>query len=230
MAPIETTGASTFETLRQAVLRMDILNRPNELLDILATMPLIGASVVMVVGVLCVLNGYRWHKWVIMVLAFMCGLGLGHLLSTQIGKSAIVAVALGLLCAIIATPMLKVAVAIFGGLTGAFIGANAWTAIQVSPGGLQWAGALMGFILLALLSLILFRLVIVLFTSVGGAAMVVFGGITLLMQVPAWEPAVRSSLGDNQLLLPLLLIVAAVGGFVIQESRVREETAPGHKG
>jgi hypothetical protein len=208
---------------------MDILNRPNELLDILSSMPLIGASVVVVVGVLCVLNGYRWHKWVIMVLAFMCGLGLGHLLSTQIGKSAIVAVALGLLCAIIATPMLKVAVAIFGGLTGAFIGANAWTAIQVSPAGMQWAGALMGFILLALLSLILFRLVIVLFTSVGGAAMVVFGGITLLMQVPAWEPAVRSSLGDNQLLLPLLLIVAAVGGFVIQESRVREETAPSRK-
>lgn len=223
---LATTDASTYETLRHAILRMDILNRPNELLDILATMPLIGASVIVVVGVLCVLNGYRWHKWVIMVLAFMCGLGLGHLLSTQIGKSAIVAIALGLLCAIVATPMLKVAVAIFGGLTGAFIGANAWTAIQVSPADMQWAGALMGFIMLALLSLILFRLVIVLFTSVGGAAMIVFGSITLLMQVPAWEPAVRASLSSNQLLLPLLLVVAAVGGFVVQESRVREQNTP----
>lgn len=218
-----TSDLSTYQTLRQAFLRMDVLHRPDELLDTLSSMPLIGASVVVVVGILCVLNGYRWHRWVIMVLAFMCGLGIGQLLSTQIGKSAIVAVALGLLFAIIATPMLKVAVAIFGGLTGAFIGANAWTAIQVSAADMQWAGALMGFILLALLSLILFRLVIVLFTSVGGAAMVLFGSITLLMHVPSWEPAVRASFTNNQLLLPLLLVVAAVGGFVVQQSRVREE-------
>jgi MFS family permease len=217
-----TTGS---EAIRQAILKMDILNRPDELLDILGTMPLIAASMILIVGVLCVLNGYRWHKWVIMVLAFLCGLGLGQVLSAQIGKSAVIAVALGLLFAIIATPMLKVAVAIFGGLTGAFIGANTWTAIQVGPEGMQWAGALMGFILLALLSLVLFRLVIVLFTSIGGAAMVVFGAITLLMHVPAWEPAVRDSLAGNQLLLPLLLALAAVSGFVIQESRVREENS-----
>ncbi len=217
---------SSAPAIRDAILRMDILNRPNELMDILSSMPLIGASVIVVVGALCVLNGYRWHKWVIMVLAFMCGLGLGHLLSAHVGKSAIVAIALGLLCAIVATPMLKVAVAIFGGLTGAFIGANTWTAIQVSPADMQWAGALMGFILLALLSLILFRLVIVLFTSIGGAAMIVFGAIPLLLHVPAWEQAVRESFANNQLLLPLLLTVAAVSGFVIQESRVREESAP----
>ena len=56
--------------------------------------------------------------------------------------------------------------------------------------------------------------------------MVVFGAICLLMQVEAWEPAVRNSLATNQLILPLLLAVAAVGGFVIQESRVREERGP----
>lgn len=220
----DTAGAS-FDAVRQAILKMDILHRPEELLDILSSMPLIGASVIVIVGVLCVLNGYRWHKWVVMVLAFLCGLGLGHLLSAQIGRSAVVAVALGLLFAIVATPMLKVAVAIFGGLTGAFIGANTWTAVQVGPEGMQWAGALMGFILLAMLSLILFRLVIVMFTSIGGAAMVVFGAITLLLHVDAWEPAVRETLSSNQLLLPLLLGVAAVSGFVIQESRVREENS-----
>ena len=93
--------------------------------------------------------------------------------------------------------------------------------MNASPADAKWAGALMGFIVMALLSFVIFRLVVVLFTSIGGAAMVVLGGITLLMQVPGWEPAIRNGLGGNQHLIPLLVTVAAVAGFVIQESRVR---------
>jgi hypothetical protein len=215
-------GRNGSEIVAQALHGLDILNRPAELLEVLSQLPLIGASVIVVIGVLCVLNGYRWHKWVIMILAFLMGLGLGHLLSAKVGNAAIVAIALGLLCAIIATPMLKVTVAVFAGITGAFIGANVWSAVNGTPPDTQWAGAAMGFILLAMSSLILFRLVIVLFTSIGGAAMVVLGGITLLLHVPAWEHAVREALIANQLLIPLLLCVAAVAGFVLQHGRLKE--------
>lgn len=213
-----TTGLSEF--VGEMFRRMDILTRPAELLDLLSQMSFVTAAVIVVVGVLCVLNGYRWHKWLVMALAFMFGLGLGHLLSEHVGKSAIVAVALGLLCAIVATPMLKVAVALFGGLTGAFIGANAWTALNGSPPDASWVGAAMGFIVLAMASLIVFRLVIVLFTSIGGGAMIVFGLITLLLHVDAWQSAVRDSLVANELMIPLLVAVAAVAGFVVQQSRV----------
>ena len=215
------TDFMPMEMVRDIVGRMDILNHPNQLLDGLAQVPLVMGGVFVVVGILCVLNGYRWHKWVVVVLAFLGGLVLGRLLSAHMGESNIVAVALGLLCAIIATPLLRIAVAIFGGLTGAFIGANAWTAINTAQADGHWAGAAMGFIALAMASFLLFRLVIILFTSIGGAAMVVFGGITLLLQVEAWEPAVRSTLASNQLLIPLLVGLAAVTGFVLQESRVR---------
>lgn len=222
------SGEGGLEPLRRAFSRLDILNHPSELLDALSQLPLIGASVIVVVGVLCVLNGYRWHKWVIIALAFLLGLGLGQMLSAQMGKSSIIAVSLGLLCAIIATPMLKIAVAIFGGLTGAFIGANAWTAAQVSPAEATWAGAAMGFILLAMASLVFFRLVIVLFTSIGGAAMIVFGTITLLLHVDAWEPAVRNSLSSNHLLVPLLVTLAAVSGIVLQQSRLKDQSEAKH--
>lgn len=206
------------EAVRGFFTRMDILARPGDLLDGLAQVPLILAGVFVVVGLLCVLNGYKWHRWVVVILAFLGGVILGNLFSLEAGKSAIVAVALGALCAIVATPLLKVAVAVFGGLTGAFIGANAWTALNSAQADSHWAGAAMGFIIMAMASFLLFRLVIVVFTSVGGAAMVIFGGITLLLQVDAWESAVRTSLADNQLIIPLLLAVAAVGGFVLQSS------------
>jgi len=201
-----------------------ILSRPDELLDNLARIPLILAAVIVVVGILCVFNGYRWHKWVVAILAFLCGLGLGYILSERMGKPIIVATSVGALCAIIATPLLRITVLVFGGLTGAFIGANTWTVFQdPAATDTHWAGAIIGFVVLAMASLMLFRLVVVLFTSVGGAVMAICGGICLLMQVPDWEPAIREGLSSNHLLIPLLLLLAAVSGFVIQESRLRSD-------
>lgn len=212
------SGISVTETVRAFFTRMDVLNRPEDLINGLTQIPLILAGVFVVVGLLCVLNGYKWHRWVIVILAFMGGVLLGNMLSLEADKSAIMAVALGALCAIVATPLLKVTVAIFGGLTGAFIGANAWTAFNSAQADFHWAGAAMGFIIMAMASFLLFRLVIVVFTSVGGATMIIFGGITLLMQVESWKPAVRNALSNNHMIIPLLLAVAAVGGFVLQSS------------
>jgi hypothetical protein len=224
------TLAQEITTFNQAFNQMDILAKPDRLLDSLASMPLIAASMTVVLGILCVLNGYRWHKWVIVALAFMLGLLIGNILSHQMGKSAIVAISMGVLFACIATPMLRWTVAIFGGLTGAFLGANAWTLANAHPQSAQWAGACMGFIAVALLSFVVFRLVVVLFTSIGGAAMVVLGAITLLMHVPGWKDSIRDSLVTNQHLIPLLVTVAAVAGFVIQESRIRNGGGDGAPG
>lgn len=209
-----------WSSLRTTISNLDILNRPEELLEQLGQMPVIGAAASLTVGLLCVLNGYKWHKWVIIILALLFGLMFGHLLSLEIGRSAVVAIAIGLLCAILAIPMMKFAVAIFGGLTGAFIGANAWTYFNEPYADVSWTGALMGFVIVAMASFILFRLVIVLFMSLGGAVMLVFGAITLLLHVEDWEPSVREHLSANQAIVPLLVAVAAVAGFVWQQSKM----------
>ena len=225
------SATNPFVVFTDAVQRLDILNHPDKLLGALANLHIVWASVLVVVGALCVLNGYRWHKWVIVICAFLGGLGLGHLLSKQMGQSRIAMAAIGLLCAVIATPLLRIAVAIFGGLTGAFIGANVWSAFSESPDA-HLAGAGMGFIALGLAAFIMYRLVIVVTTSIGGAAMGVLGIVTLLLHVPAWESSVRSSLAANQLLLPLLVSVAAITGFVLQHSEMRnreEEESEGAK-
>ena len=73
------------------------------------------------------------------------------------------------------------------------------------------------FILIGMASFILSRFVIQLFTSIGGGALAVLGGITLLMNVPNWDGAIKSSLSANHLVIPLLVLVAAVTGFVRQQ-------------
>ncbi len=202
------------------VARLDLLNHPEELLTALSNMHIVWASVLVVVGGLCVINGYRWHKWVVIICAFVAGLGLGHLLSGQMGQSRIVMAAIGLLCAVIATPLLRYVVAVFGGLTGAFIGANAWTAFSDAPDA-HLAGAAMGFIAVGMAAFLMYRLVIVLFTSIGGGAMAVLGTLTLMLHVPSWEASIRTSLAANDMLLPLLVTVAAVTGLVLQHSHIK---------
>ncbi len=219
LAQVERTS-SPMEAFSGAVARLDLLNHPEELLTALAGMHIVWASVLVVVGALCVLNGYRWHKWVIIICAFLLGLVLGKLLSQQMGQSRIVMAAIGLLFAVAATPFVRYAVAIFGGLTGAFIGANAWSAFSESPDS-HLAGAAMGFIALGMAAFIMYRLVIVLFTSIGGGAMAVLGILTLMLHVPTWEAAIRSSLQANNMLLPLLVTVTAVTGLVLQHSSIK---------
>jgi hypothetical protein len=219
----DATGFSLSQLIDDMATWLDIFNNPERLIESLAQLPLVIGAVLVVVGGLCVVNGYRWHRWVVIVLAAMGGLGIGHMLSQQMGRSHILAVAIGLLCAVIATPLLRFSVAIFGGLAGAFVGANAWTALNNGAADTHWAGAAMGFILLAMAAFILFRLVVMFFTSIGGAAMLVCGAITLLLHVEGWAPGVRDHLSTNQLLLPILVGIGAIAGFVLQESQFKQK-------
>ncbi len=216
-------GASPLEVMNGAFRRLDILTRPDELVEGLSAMHTVWASVFLVTGVFCVLNGYRWHKRVVIVCAFLSGLGLGHLLAQQIGQTPVVMGAVGLLCAIVAMPMLRVAVAIFGGMTGAFLGANVATLFTDLPEPAT-VGAVMGFITVGLISFTLYRPVVVLFTSVGGAAMAVAGALTLMLRVPGWYDAIHNSLTQNEMLIPLLVAISGAIGLVLQQQQVQEDS------
>jgi hypothetical protein len=74
---------------------------------------------------------------------------------------------------------------------------------------------------------ILFRLVVMFFTSIGGAAMLVCGVITLLLHVEGWAPGVRDHLATNTMLLPVLVAIGAIGGFVLQESQFKGQRGGG---
>lgn len=203
------------------IRQVDLLSRPEELLNQLVELPAIAGVLVMIVGIICVLRGYEWHRWIVIVLALMLGLAVGRIMSHEMGRSTVVAVAMGLLFAAIASPLLKFTVAVFAGLSGAFLGANVWSIVQGPDSANGWAGAAMGFILLALTSFLLFRLSIILFTALGGGAMLVLGGIACLLHVDSIKESVSDHLAQHQLIVPLLVGVTTVAGFVLQENRTR---------
>ncbi|MGI9014707.1 MAG: hypothetical protein ACR2GY_10715 [Phycisphaerales bacterium] len=211
-------GGRIYAAFRSLIEKLDILNRPDELIEMLSQVHVTVAGALLIVGILCVLNGYRWHRWVVIVCAFLSGFGLGWLMSRHLEQPYIVAGALALMAAVVANPLLKFAVAIFGGLTGAFIGANLWTAFGYQEQA-HWAGALLGLTIVGMASFMMFKHVVVLFTSIGGSAMAMAGGIALLLYVPDIRDGVTSALTNNTLILPLLLTVAAVIGFTLQQGQ-----------
>ena len=214
------------EMMTGVMRHLDILNHPQELLAVLGRLHLTAAILLLGIGVLCILNGYRWHRMVIMCCALLCGVGLGWLLSRHLSEAYIIAASLGIVCAAIVPPLLRYAVMGFAGLTGAFLGANIWTAAGYPPDA-HLAGAAMGFILFGMCSFIMYRLVIVLFTSFSGAALVLFGMITVLLNVPNLAEHVRHGLTEYHMLLPGLLLSAAMIGLYAQHRRLRTAAVHG---
>lgn len=222
---------------------LDLLHEPGPVLEELAAMSFLWPTVMAILGLLCILHGYRWHRPIVALIAFLAGIGIGRQLAGGMERPILLALSVGMLFAVVATPMLKLTVAMLAGTTGAFVGGNVYRALAELDGvplavnaSDVWVGAIVGFVLVAMLSLVMFRFVIVLFTSIGGAGMLVFGVVALLMHVDDWRAPVRDSLvsattnADGQthanLLLPMITLLTAVGGYIVQHARLQAEGVP----
>ena len=115
-----TTGVDIFS-------RGDTLAKPDELINHLAELGTVWAILFVVVGMVCLLNGYKFYKVATVALIVALGSGLGYWLGLTIqAPPFVVAGCMGVLLAVLAFPLMKYAVAVLGGLSGAFIGANLW--------------------------------------------------------------------------------------------------------
>jgi hypothetical protein len=197
--------------------KWDLLTRPSDLLPALDNLGIVWSAIFVLLGVMCVLNGYRWHKSVILVLALMCGAAIGHVAGTTLGiTTAVTAIAGACLFGVVAWPIMRYTVALFAGLAGAFCGANMWSAIGQEPSQ-HYIGAMIGLLLLGMLAFITFKIVIIAFTAIGGASLAVFGSLGLLLQLDAWRGGLESELVDNPLVIPVIVGSAAIFGMVYQQ-------------
>ncbi len=210
--------------------RPDTLAHPEDLMRHLQSMSVIWAVVFLTAGLVCILNGYKFYKPVTVILALLIGASVGWALGQRIeAESSITAGCFGALMAAACLPLMKYAVAIMGGLSGSFIGANTWTSvgdlIANNAGKVNnsaetcWIGALIGLVVFGMLAFILFKLSVVLFTSVSGSTLAVMGAMALLLQVPQWQTSVTESMKSHTIVLPMLVLVPAIIGLILQESQ-----------
>ncbi|MCB9847612.1 MAG: DUF4203 domain-containing protein [Phycisphaeraceae bacterium] len=213
-------NGSPFEVLTAQFRKgMDVLMRPEDLADTLTSINIVWAGVMIVLGCICTFQGYKWRKTVVLILAALCGMWAGSALGSELGSGAMIAaLALAMLFAIIALPLMKFTVAFFGGLAGAFLGANLWS--MLAPPDQQSSvqlGAVIGLIAVGMLAFIAFRIVVIVFTSIVGSTMLVLGLLSLFVGLGVWQGDLGHTMSQNRLIVPLVVAVIGLIGGVIQQ-------------
>jgi hypothetical protein len=228
-AQTPSTDPSVLDTIKNVFSRADTLAHPEKLLTHLQTLSVVWAVIFLVAGMVCLFSGYRFYRAVTVIVALIIGMTAGYALGLEIRAPYVVAGCTGLLLAVICFPMMKYAVAVLGGLTGTWIGANVWTSlcyvinrsnsvVAEEAAAKYWVGALIGTIVCGMLAFILFKLSVVLFTSVSGSTLAVLGVLALLLHFKPWEEQVRSSLSAHAMTIPILVFVPALIGLILQEA------------
>jgi len=196
-----------------------------EFMSFLTSMGVIQGFLLIAVGVVYLLTGWKIFKTLVVVNAAVLGAYGGYIFGGNFqGENMPVfgAIAGALLLAVLAWPLMKYAVSLMGGLAGAFVGYGIWAHAAAALGRpgheFAWAGGLIGLITMGLLAFVIFRFVITVFTSLQGSAMMVSGLIAVALKVQSVSPRVMSALSGNKMLLHLLILAPAVVGFVYQNS------------
>jgi hypothetical protein len=208
-----------------------------EYIDYVSSAGLLTGAVLLACGLVYLLQGWKTIKALIVINAAVIGAFAGaHLGNMLQGANAPLycGIAGAVLLGALALPTIKYALSVMGGLAGAVLGyvTMQYLADAVNRPALAenaWAGALIGLILLGLLAFALFRLAVVVLTSIQGATMTVTGLLALLMKHRALAANLEDSLLSNVHLIPLLILVPSAIGFIVQESAIAKKAAKKRK-
>jgi len=196
----------------------------SEVIGHLSAMGALPACVLLGGGLVCLLQGGKLFKIVIVVNAAMLGGLIGSYLAGFAGAGNVPlygGLAGGAVLAAIALPLMKYAVSVMGGLAGCFAGFVIWryaanAAGQEALAEHAWAGGLIGLITLALLAFLIMKATVMIFTSIQGAVMGVCGLLGLLLKSETLQESLLSSFDAHPYLLPLAIVVPAIIGFSLQ--------------
>ena len=173
-------------------------------------------------GVVYLLYGWRVFKILVVIsfalLGMFCGIQFGAMLGDY--RSQLWGGLAGvILMGIASVPLMRYAVSLLGGVAGSVITAGIWHAFSL-PEAYIWAGGLIGLIAGFLISFIVFKIAVMLFTSLGGAAIMVIGLLQLANLYESFtEPPttnVQNFIFMHNWFLPICLMIPTFIGMYFQ--------------
>jgi hypothetical protein len=105
-----------------------------------------------------------------------------------------------------------------GGVYGAVLGAALWRSVGLPP-DLAWAGGLVGLVGFGLLSFILFHGSLMMYTSLQGSVMLVFGLLGLVFKYPDIGMRILESLTAKPFILPMAIFIPSILGLLYQQNQ-----------
>lgn len=212
--PVETSGPL-----------VDVSNMVNYFWDTITTLPWMVALLIISVGVVYMLYGWRIFRVLVTISFGFLGLFLGMLAGQYLGSdfwSGVIGMAL---FAFVSVPLMKWCVSILGAIAGGVITAGLWIACGLSDLYLP-AGFVVGFVAGGLISFILLKASVMLFTSLGGSIIMVTGILSLWYQyevrvLERAETQLHYLIFSYDWFLPVVLIVPTVIGIIFQHKFIK---------
>lgn len=188
-----------------------------DLLQWIQDIPPFAAAFLLMFGIIYLLYGVGWYKWLVTLNAAILGALLGYRIGRMM-EGQLVGAFLGAFTAgALTLPTMKWAVVIMGGVVGALLGASIWQSVGLES-RFAWAGALSGLIFFGMLSFILFRGSIIMFMALQGSVMTIFGLLGLIFKSTAVSPQIIQHLGAKPFILPAAIFIPALFGLIYQQT------------
>jgi hypothetical protein len=216
LAKAAETATQTPEVAEQQVVPIDVIWQQITSLDKLEALTFISF------GIVCLLYGWRVFRILVAISFALIGLFVGiYTNNVLIGGNE---VWLGVLCmilfAILSIPMMKWGVCILGAAAGGIITGGCWLAIDL-PQQYIWAGALVGIIAGGMISFIVFKASVMLFTSLGGSSLITVGILAILYKYLGAAEKVEELVVTCQWFLPVVLTLSTIAGIILQSKFIK---------
>jgi len=177
-------------------------------------------------GIVYLLYGWRIFKILVIISFGLLGMFAGIYSSRLVPISEVWGGIIGLVAlAVLAVPLMKWAVCILGAVAGGVLTAGIWYAFEL-PQTYIWAGGAVGAVAGGMISFIVLKAAVMLFTSLGGSVITVVGLLALLhiyeteMEVPP-TTHIHDLVFDQNWFLPLALIIPTIIGIATQNKFIQ---------
>lgn len=179
-------------------------------------------------GMVYLLYGWRIFRILVVICFALIGLFLGIMAGQKFGSELMGGVMGTIGFAVLAMWLVKWCVSVLGAAAGGIVTGGLWHAVGL-PEQYIWAGAVIGIVAGGMMSFILLKISVMLFTSMGGAGILAVSFLALLHQ---YETKVVSpptgnihELFFNKVwFFPMAIIIPTIIGMIVQNSLIKKSS------
>ena len=210
------TAETAAETTQEKVVPVELIWNQITSLELLEALTFISF------GVVCLFYGWRVFKILVTISFALIGLFVGVYTNQRLigGNGFWLGIITMVLFAIFSVPMMRWGVSILGAAAGGLLTGGAWYALKL-PEQYIWAGALAGVIAGGMISFIIFKIAVMLFTSFGGSVLVVVGLLAIMYDYMSANIDVRQLLFTQKWFLPAAMLGPMAVGIFCQNKFIR---------
>ena len=190
----------------------------------ITTLTWLQAVIAVSFGIVYLLYGWRIFRILVVICFGLFGMFLGIKFGARTGSEVWGGVLGMAIFAGVSMPLMKWCVSILGGVAGGLLTGGLWYAFGL-PQVYLWAGAAVGVVAGGMISFIVLKSAVMLFTSLGGSLITVVGMLQLLnlyeeTKVPQTQ-WIHNHVYDYNWFLPVVLIVPTIIGMFAQNRFIK---------